>query len=81
MKYWHSQIKDVVSSKFAIFLVAAKVDLSEQEKVSIKEAGEFSKSLSAELFQTSAKDGTGVIELFTEIANKLNRMSMANDFE
>lgn len=64
LHYWVGQIKDLVNTKYSIFLIAAKIDLSEQEKISIKEAGQFAKSCGAELFQTSAKDGTGVPELF-----------------
>jgi predicted GTPase len=70
-----------VSSKYATFLVAAKCDLSEQEKVSIQEAGDFAKSIKADLHLTSAKEGTGVFELFTDVANKLNNMQLANEFD
>lgn len=50
LKYWFSQIKEVVNTKFATFVIAAKIDLSEREKVSIKEAGEFAKLCGAELY-------------------------------
>ena len=50
LKYWFSEIKEVVNTKYATFVIAAKIDLSEKEKVSIKEAGEFAKMCGAELF-------------------------------
>ena len=46
------------------FLVAAKIDLSEQEAISIGEASQFAEEIKAELMQTSAKDCTGVDALF-----------------
>lgn len=71
----------MVSSKYSLFLIAAKTDLSEKEEISIKEAGTYAKSCGAELCQTSAKEGTGVIELFQAVSEKLYTTSLAGDFD
>ena len=49
--------------------------------MSIQEASDFAKSINADLHLTSAKEGTGVFELFTDVANKLNNMHLANEFD
>ena len=49
--------------------------------MSIQEASDFAKSINADLHLTSAKEGTGVFELFTDVANKLNNMQLANEFD
>ena len=47
-----------------ICVVASKIDYSEAEEVPIKQANTYAKSIRAQLYQTSAKDGTGIAELF-----------------
>ena len=81
LKYWTDQIRQMVATKHSIFIIAAKTDLSEKEAISIKEAGAFAKSNGATLHQTSAKEGTGVYELFQSIADKLYGDHLAGDFE
>lgn len=71
----------MVSSKHSLFIIAAKTDLSEKEAIQIKEASEFANSCGATLHQTSAKEGTGVYELFQAVADKLYTISLAGDFE
>ena len=45
--------------------------MSDEEQVSMKQAKSYSTHIEGELHITSAKDGTGVYELFQCIANKL----------
>ena len=52
--------------------MASKTDYPEKEEVPIKQAGTYAKSIKATLHQTSAKDGTGIGDLFNEIAEKLH---------
>ena len=49
LKFWVSQIKDQVKTKYCMFLIAAKIDLSEQELVSVMEANEYAKDIGASL--------------------------------
>ena len=60
-------------------MVASKIDYSEKEEVPIKQAGAYSKSIKASLHQTSAKDGTGIAELYNEIAEKLYVSHLAGE--
>ena len=45
-------------------MVASKTDYQEAEEVSIKQANTYAKGIKAQLYQTSAKDGTGINECF-----------------
>ena len=44
----------------------------------VKQANEYAKSIKAQLYQTSAKDGTGIAELYSSIAEKLHLKSLAD---
>jgi len=41
-------------------VVASKIDNSDAEEVPIKQASEYAKSIKAQFYQTSSKDGTGI---------------------
>ena len=51
-------------------MAASKVDWSDREEVSIKDASDFCRQYDAKLYQTSAKDGTGIIEMFRDLAER-----------
>ena len=40
----------MVNTNYVMFLIASKVDLSEDEQVSIKEAGDYARKIGAELY-------------------------------
>ena len=52
-------------------MIASKIDWSEKEEVPIKQANKYAEKINAALHQTSSKDGTGIQELYQEIAEKL----------
>ena len=63
-----------------ICVVASKIDYSEKEEVPIKQAATYTKSIKGTLYQTSAKDGTGINEMYQDIADKLYNASLAGEF-
>ena len=81
IRYWVDKIEEEAGSEQTCkFLVAAKIDLSEQEAININDASNFAKEIGADLMQTSAKDGTGVSDLFQKIAEKVYANSLSNEF-
>lgn len=58
-----------------ICVIASKVDYADAEEVPISKASEYAKSINAQFYQTSAKDGTGVNQLFQSVAQRLYVMS------
>jgi GTPase SAR1 family protein len=55
-----------------IAIIGNKSDMTDKLEVTTEEAHKFAKSVSAEVVkETSAKDNSGITELFEEIAKKL----------
>ena len=44
LHFWINEIKQMVTTKYALFIVASKIDMSDSEEVSIREAGEYARS-------------------------------------
>lgn len=78
-KYWSNQVSNYEGeTKIATFVIANKVDLCERQEVSSKESDEFTQSIGAfGPFEVSAKDGTGINELFEDTAQKLHKLHEA----
>ncbi len=76
LENWYSLIKgaepDIITC-----LIASKIDLEDQRKVSTKQALRFKKKKNIDFYiETSAKDGTGIQEAFEEIAQILVKRSL-----
>ena len=73
LDYWVKELKENVDNKdFIISLAGNKVDLeNDLKKLSYNEGKNFSKEKDIPIFyETSAKTGVGVKELFTSLAQK-----------
>ena len=68
--YWVEQIMETSPKNVIIAIIANKADLIESENVDEKEARKYAESINAIFARTSAKDNTGVDDLFLEIAKK-----------
>ena len=69
-KYWAEQIKEHAPKKIVIAVAANKSDLYENEKVDESQGREFAKEIGALFKLTSAKNQTGIEELFKDCGNK-----------
>ena len=58
-----------------------KCDLVDEKEVSLKDASKFAKSIGAHYFETSAKDGIMVAEMFQIIGNTLLMLEDLYGFE
>ena len=70
-KYWAEQIKETSSKNIIICIAANKYDLLEFEEVEEGEGRKLAKDLNAIFKTTSAKNQTGINDLFYAIANKI----------
>jgi small GTP-binding protein len=68
--YWLTLVKDNGPKKVLMYLVGNKCDLSEKEAVKEEDAREYAKNEKISFWLTSAKDSTGIDELFEEIGNR-----------
>ena len=68
--YWTEQIKEAAPQDIIIAIVANKSDLYEEEQVDEGEARNLAKELGAIFCSTSAKNRSGIDDLFIQIAKK-----------
>lgn len=68
---WVKELRKMCGADILIFIAGNKIDMPKERQVSEEEAKEFSASVGAAHFLTSAKLGKGVDAVFTEIAKEL----------
>lgn len=68
---WIDEFKNVAGESSVVLIVGNKVDLSDQLQIAQMEALEWATSHGCRFFQTSAKSGEGVRELFTALVDIL----------
>ena len=71
LKFWMEDSKNNVDPNVEIILAANKSDLIEKREVSEKKLKDFSSKNNMQYFETSAKTGKGVEDLFNALINKL----------
>ena len=68
--YWAEQIKNTAPKEIILVVVGNKSDLIESQNVDEGEAREVAKKLNALFLETSAKNQSGINDLFIQIAKK-----------
>ena len=61
-------------------IVGTMNDLDDQKEIPFKEAQKYAKSQTAQYFETSAKDGTNISEMFQVIGNQLLTIANSKGF-
>ena len=69
-EYWMDLVKENGPKKVIMYIVGNKIDLSEKEVVNEDEARAFAENENVNFWLTSAKNSTGIDELFNEIGNQ-----------
>ena len=69
--YWYNQIKENAPKDVIIAIAANKSDLYEERQVEDDDGEEFAKSIGAFFEPTSAKNDSGITNLFENIVKKL----------
>ena len=70
-EYWYEQIKQQGNKDVIIAVAANKGDLYEKRVISNEEGEEFAKQIGAIFATTSAKDDSGILELFQNIGRTI----------
>ena len=68
VKAWVDEIKQQTDDMPKIFVVGNKMDLESERVVSTEQGEQMARQLNAEHSETSAKNGRGIEELFTRVA-------------
>ena len=72
LKEWVNELKENEADNIIFAIASNKSDLLEEEKVEPGEARKYAESIGAILKYTSAKDNTGINDIFVEIASELH---------
>lgn len=80
LQEYYKDITQIISKDISYIVVGNKNDLYIQESVPINEAREYAEQINAKYKATSAKTGTGINEMFEELAKTLtaqkNKLAM-----
>ncbi|OHS94452.1 small GTP-binding protein [Tritrichomonas foetus] len=76
---WVEELKTHFETLPVLYLVGNKADLTEEKCISIEEANEMAERLHAIYFETSAKTGQNVNELFEDIADHMQNNEVKVD--
>ena len=79
--YWMNLVKEHAPKNIIMYIIGNKSDLIERETVKEEIAREYAKSENVNFFLTSAKDRSGIDELFNEIGNKYLNPEFMNSEE
>ena len=71
IKYWVNELRSNIPNQITIAIAANKSDLLEKEEVDLSIGQAFAKDNNAIFKQTSAKNNTGIAELFNDICFKI----------
>jgi Ras-related protein Rab-2A len=71
LQKWLDEIKNNATENIRVVVVGNKTDLSDRRTVRKEVAQEFASNLGVPYFETSAKSGSNVCEIFTEPAKQL----------
>ena len=69
--YWYEQVKDIPTENLILAIAANKSDLYENRQVENDEGEKFADKINAIFVQTSAKNDSGITELFENIGYKI----------
>ena len=80
LQEYYKDITQIISKDISYIVVGNKNDLYIQESVPINEAREYAEQINAKYKATSAKTGTGINDMFEELAKTLtaqkNKLAM-----
>ena len=71
IKFWIENIKNNAPENAKLILVGNKCDLANERKVTIEDGENKARNYNIKFFESSAKDGTNVNELFFYLANEI----------
>lgn len=71
IKSWVKELRKMLGTDVCLVIVGNKTDLEKDRNVSIEEAEEYASKVGATHFQTSAKQNTGIEEMFLSLTQKM----------
>ena len=84
ISFWIDEIKNKkgnINKEYELFLIANKIDLSDDRKVLKKSAKELAEKYNIKYYECSSKKGINIYEIFSEIALKSYNIFENSNFE
>ncbi|VDK30400.1 unnamed protein product [Gongylonema pulchrum] len=81
VKMWVKELKRMLGDDVFLIIIGNKVDLERNRNVQMVEAADYAKSISAEHFETSAKDNIGITQVFDHLVKGLIERAKQAQFE
>jgi Ras-related protein Rab-21 len=78
VKTWVKELQSQADKDICIVIAGNKCDRESERQITAQEAIEYSQSIGASHFNTSAKSGKGVQEIYAEIARKVYAVHLKN---
>ena len=69
--YWYNEVKNIPTENLILAIAGNKCDLYEERQVENEEGEDYAKSVNAIFVETSAKNDSGIDELFENIGYKI----------
>jgi small GTP-binding protein len=79
VRLWANAFRDAADSRASIFLVGNKTDIASQRLIKFDEGHQFASENAYVFFETSAKTGDGIHELFQEVAEQVTGLNVQDD--
>lgn len=73
---WYEEVKSHFEKMILIYLIGNKADLSDQRAVSLDEINARAEEFGATYFETSAKNGQNINEIFEDIAEAIQEIDL-----
>nr|BAN20500.1 rab5 [Riptortus pedestris] len=71
VKNWVKELKKMLGSEICLTIAGNKIDLEKERNVPVEDAEEYAKTVGATHFHTSAKENSGIEEMFVELAQRM----------
>ncbi|KAB0796640.1 hypothetical protein PPYR_10701 [Photinus pyralis] len=71
IKSWVKELRKILGTDVCLVIVGNKTDLEKDRNVDIEEAEEYAKKVGATHFETSAKQNTGIEEMFLSLTQQM----------
>ncbi|XP_054274881.1 ras-related protein Rab-21-like [Macrosteles quadrilineatus] len=81
VKNWVKELKKMLGSDICLVIAGNKIDLEKQRTVPVADAEEYSKSVGATHFHTSAKLNKGIEEMFLELSKQMMERAQESDVQ
>lgn len=76
---WYDEVKSHFEKKILIYLIGNKSDLADQRAVSMDEINQRADEFGAVYFESSAKNGQNINEIFEHIAENIQEIDLKDD--